>query len=136
MMWKIIHRLNAMKKIRYPFDLHGKISITFKQHIKPIFIDTHSNSADVSIDEFAVHSFNYDSESRLLSISLQKAINAVANNEDIINGDELDNNIIKVDLVYCLYNASIISSHISYPLDANSFIESISVSKHLTLHLN
>ncbi|MBY3790503.1 hypothetical protein HPQ32_19285 [Photobacterium carnosum] len=128
-----------MKKIRYPFDLHGKISIDFKQHIKPIFIDTYSNNrADISIDEFVVHSFTYDSESRLLSISLQKAINAIANseNEELINGDELDNNIIKVELVYCLYNAAIISSHISYPLDANSFIESISVSKYLTLHLN
>ena len=128
-----------MKKIRYPFDLHGKISIDFKRHIKPIFIDTYSNNrADISIDEFAVHSSNYDSESRLLSISLQKAINAIANseNEELINGDELDNNIIKVELVYCLYNAAIISSHISYPLDANSFIESISVSKYLTLHLN
>ncbi|KJG11913.1 hypothetical protein [Photobacterium iliopiscarium] len=128
-----------MKTIRYPFDLHGNISIDFKRHIKPIFIDTYSNNrADISIDEFAVHSFNYDSESRLLSISLQKAINAIANgeNEELINGDELDNNIIKVELVYCLYNAAIISSHISYPLDANSFIESISVSKYLTLHLN
>ncbi|MCD9487216.1 hypothetical protein GLP10_08745, partial [Photobacterium iliopiscarium] len=68
-----------MKKIRYPFDLHGNISIDFKRHIKPIFIDTYSNNrADISIDEFAVHSFNYDSESRLLSISLQKAINAIA----------------------------------------------------------
>ncbi|MEC6795502.1 hypothetical protein VXS03_00370 [Photobacterium sp. S4TG1] len=128
-----------MKKIRYPFDLQGKISINFKKHIKPIFIDTYKkNSAEISIDEFAVHSFHYDSESRLLSVSLQKAINAISNNEDdeLTNGDELDYNIIKVDLIYCLYNAAIISSHISYPLDTNSFIDSISVSKYLTLHLN
>ncbi|PST91294.1 hypothetical protein C9I86_08335 [Photobacterium sp. NCIMB 13483] len=127
-----------MKKIRYPFDLQGKITVNFKKNFKPIFIDTHNNSAEISIDEFAVHSFNYDSESRLLSVSLQKAINAISNTEveELINGDELENNIIKVDLVYCLYNAAIISSHISYPLDINSFIESISVSKYFTLQLN
>ncbi|WP_394167890.1 hypothetical protein [Photobacterium piscicola] len=126
-----------MKKIRYPFDLQGKITVNFKKNFKPIFIDTHNNSAEISIDEFAVHSFNYDSESRLLSVSLQKAINAISNTEveELINGDELENNIIKVDLVYCLYNAAIISSHISYPLDINSFIESISVSKYFTLQL-
>ncbi|OCH11875.1 hypothetical protein [Aliivibrio fischeri] len=128
-----------MKKIRYPFDLKGQISINFKDHVKPTFIDTcNDNTADIPINEFVVKSFNYDSESRLLSISLQKAINATSdsNHDELINGTELANNIIKLDLIYCLYNAAIISSHISYPLDSGSFIKTLSVSRPLTLHLN
>ncbi|OCH48151.1 hypothetical protein [Aliivibrio fischeri] len=126
-----------MKKIRYPFELHGQISVIFKNDIEPVFINTcNNNSADILIDDFVVKSFNYDSESRTLNISLQKAINAVSNiSEKLINGIELENNIIKLDLTYCLYNAVIISSHISYPLDNSSFIKAISVSKSLTLNL-
>lgn len=128
-----------MKKIRYPFDLKGQIAIRFKDNVKPTFIDIYANNiAYISINEFVVKSFNYDSESRLLSISLKKAINAISdsNRNELLNGTELENNIINLDLIYCLYNAAIISSHISYPLDTNSFIKTLSVSKSLTLHLN
>ncbi|HAS6359654.1 TPA: hypothetical protein I7232_22090 [Vibrio vulnificus] len=128
-----------MKKIRYPFDLKGQISVHFKDHVKPTFIDTDSNNtADLNIDEFVVKSFSYDSESRMLTISLQKAINAISNSnpDELMDGSELENNIIKLDLSYCLYSAAIISSHISYPLDSGSFIKTLSVSRPLTLHLN
>jgi len=128
-----------MKKIRYPFDLKGQIFVHFKDHVKPTFIDTcDKNKAEIDINEFVVKSFCYDSESRLLTISLQKAINASSDsdNEPLMSGSELENNIIKLDLIYCLYNAAIISSHITYPLDSRAFIKSLSVSRPLTLHLN
>ena len=94
-----------MKKIRYPFDLKGQIAIRFKDNVKPTFIDTYDNNiAYISINEFVVKSFNYDSESRLLSISLKKAINAISdsNRNELLNGTELENNIINLDLIYCL----------------------------------
>ncbi|MEF1219889.1 hypothetical protein REH76_19205 [Photobacterium damselae] len=128
-----------MKKIRYPFDLQGHISVRFKKNITPVFLETcNTNSADISINDFVVKAFSYDAESRLLQISLQKAINAtdVTESENVMTGDELENNVIKLDLIYCLYNAAVISSHISYPLDDSSFNKSITVSKPLTLQLN
>ncbi|ENO8809006.1 hypothetical protein ACPV30_08770 [Photobacterium damselae] len=128
-----------MKKIRYPFDLHGHISVRFKKNITPVFLETcDNNSADISIDDFVVKAFSYDAESRLLQVSLQKAINAtdVTECDSVMTGEELENNVIKLDLIYCLYSAAIISSHISYPLDDSSFIKSITVSKPLTLQLN
>ncbi|EHA1080594.1 hypothetical protein [Photobacterium damselae] len=127
-----------MKKISYPFDLHGHISIQFKKNITPVFLETCGECCtDLSINDFVVKSFSYDAESRLLQVSLQKAINAtdVTESDTVMTGEELENNVIKLDLIYCLYNAAIISSHISYPLDDKSFIKSIAVSKPLTLSL-
>ncbi|MGR5447920.1 hypothetical protein ACPV47_23755 [Vibrio jasicida] len=127
-----------MKKIRYPFVLHGTISICYKDKVNPIFLDTDDeNNTTIDIDDFAVRSFSYDSEDRLLTISLQKAVNLsdLADCGSVLTGVELEQSNIKLDIVYCLYNAGIISSAISYPLDNTSPIKSISVSKPLTLHL-
>ncbi|EEZ85562.1 conserved hypothetical protein [Vibrio harveyi 1DA3] len=68
---------------------------------------------------------------------MQKAVNLteISDCGSVFTGVELEQNNIKLDLVYCLYNAGIISSSISYPLDDASPIESIAVSKPLTLHL-
>lgn len=127
-----------MKKIRYPFDLHGTLSIRYRDKVNPIFLDTDDdNQSVIDIDDFAVRSFSYDSEDRLLKISLQKALNLteIANCGTVFTGIELEQNNIKLDIVYCLYNAGIISSSISYPLDDASPIQFIAVAKPLTLHL-
>ncbi|CAH1535685.1 MULTISPECIES: hypothetical protein [Vibrio] len=127
-----------MKKIRYPFDLHGTLSIRYRDKVNPIFLDTDDdNQSVIDIDDFAVRSFSYDSEDRLLKISLQKALNLteIADCGTVFTGIELEQNNIKLDIVYCLYNAGIISSSISYPLDDASPIQSIAVAKPLTLHL-
>ncbi|YCO05427.1 hypothetical protein ACB087_18310 [Vibrio sp. VNB-15] len=127
-----------MKKIRYPFDLHGTLSIRYRDKVNPIFLNTdEDNQSIIDIDDFAVRAFSYDSEDRLLKISLQKAVNLteIADCGTVFTGVELEQNNIKLDIVYCLYNAGIISSSISYPLDDTSPIQSISVSKPLTLHL-
>ncbi|CAH1555656.1 conserved hypothetical protein [Vibrio jasicida] len=127
-----------MKKIRYPFDLHGTLSIRYRDKVNPIFLDTDDdNQSVIDIDDFAVRSFSYDSEDRLLKISLQKALNLteIADCGTVFTEIELEQNNIKLDIVYCLYNASIISSSISYPLDDASPIQSIAVAKPLTLHL-
>ncbi|APX06511.1 MULTISPECIES: hypothetical protein [Vibrio] len=127
-----------MKKIRYPFDLHGTLSIRYRDKVNPIFLDTdEENQSIINIDDFAVRSFSYDAEDRLLKISLQKAVNLteISDCGTVFTGVELEQSNIKLDLVYCLYNAGIISSNISYPLDDASPIASIAVAKPLTLHL-
>ncbi|GLR04300.1 hypothetical protein [Vibrio hyugaensis] len=127
-----------MKKIRYPFDLHGTLSIRYRDKVNPIFLDTdEDNQSTIDIDDFAVRSFSYDSEDRLLNISLQKAVNLteIADCGTVFTGVELEQNNIKLDIVYCLYNAGIISSSISFPLDDASPVQSITVAKPLTLHL-
>ncbi|WP_045407641.1 hypothetical protein [Vibrio jasicida] len=127
-----------MKKIRYPFVLTGTIAIRYRDKVNPIFLNTdEDNNTLLDVDDFAVRAFSYDSEDRLLSISLQKAVNLaqVADCGTVLTGVELEHSNIKLDIVYCLYNAGIISSNISYPLDDASPIKAISVSKPLTLHL-
>ncbi|RIV97682.1 hypothetical protein DS957_029255, partial [Vibrio harveyi] len=65
-----------MKKIRYPFDLHGTLSIQYRDKVNPIFLDTNEeNQSIIDIDDFAVRAFSYEAEDRLLKISLQKAVN-------------------------------------------------------------
>lgn len=127
-----------MKKISYPFVLQGTISICYRDKLNPIFLNTDiDNNTIIDIDDFAVRSFSYDSEDRLLCISLQKAVNLseVADCRTVFTGVELEQCNIRLDIVYCLYNAGIISSNISYPLDDTSPIKSISVARPLTLHL-
>ncbi|MCF6452460.1 hypothetical protein L1076_12880 [Vibrio sp. MMG022] len=114
------------------------LSIRYRDKVNPIFLDTDDdNQSVIDIDDFAVRSFSYDSEDRLLKISLQKALNLteIADCGTVFTGIELEQNNIKLDIVYCLYNAGIISSSISYPLDDASPIQSIAVAKPLTLHL-
>ncbi|MGR5137481.1 hypothetical protein [Vibrio jasicida] len=44
-----------MKKIRYPFDLHGTLSIRYRDKVNPIFLDTDDdNQSVIDIDDFAV----------------------------------------------------------------------------------
>ena len=128
-----------MKKIRYPFDLHGTLSIQYRDKVNPIFLDTNEeNQSIIDIDDFAVRAFSYEAEDRLLKISLQKAVNLseIADCDSVLTGIELKQNNIKLDIVYCLYNAGIVSSSMSYPLDDDSPIESIAIANPLTLHLN
>ncbi|MCC4222255.1 hypothetical protein LL295_01875 [Vibrio campbellii] len=48
-----------MKKIRYPFDLHGTLSIRYRDKVNPIFLDTdEENQSIINIDDFAVRSFS------------------------------------------------------------------------------
>lgn len=50
-----------MKKIRYPFDLHGTLSIQYRDKVNPIFLDTNEeNQSIIDIDYFAVRAFSYE----------------------------------------------------------------------------
>ncbi|EJE4188642.1 hypothetical protein M3922_004449 [Vibrio parahaemolyticus] len=128
-----------MQKIKYPFTLDGKVSVKFNKHIKSIFFETDNNyNYNIPLNDFLVKSFTYDSECRVLVASLYKSFSLmnVSDYEMLGNGMELELSNIKIDLVYCLYNESIIRCEIKSSFTENNLVSSVTISNPLKINLN
>ncbi|HAS8506298.1 TPA: hypothetical protein I7764_21100 [Vibrio vulnificus] len=128
-----------MQKVKYPFTLDGKVSIKFNKYIKGMFFETDdNNNYDISLDDFVIKLFTYDSECRLLVVSLYKSFSLinVSEYEKLGSGIELELSSIKIDLVYCLYNASVVSYEMTSSLTENESVSSVTLSRPLRMHLH
>ncbi|ENP8322897.1 TPA: hypothetical protein I7221_10400 [Vibrio vulnificus] len=128
-----------MQKVKYPFALDGVVSIKFNKYIKCMFFETDdNNNYEISLDDFVVKQFTYDSECRLLVVSLHKSfplINA-SEHEALSCGVEFELSSIKIDLVYCLYKASVISYEMNTSLTQNDLVSSVELSRPLKMRLH
>ncbi|RZR35127.1 hypothetical protein D8T58_24790 [Vibrio vulnificus] len=123
-----------MLKVKYPFALDGTVAIRFNKYIKCMFFETDdNNNYELSLDDFVVKQFTYDSECRLLVISLHKSFPLInsTEHEKLGSGIELELSSIKIELVYCLYNASVISYEMTSSLTQNDSVSSVELSRPL-----
>lgn len=115
------------------------MSVKFNKHIKSIFFETDNNyNYNIPLNDFLVKSFTYDSECRVLVASLYKSFSLmnVSDYEMLGNGMELELSNIKIDLVYCLYNESIIRCEIKSSFTENNLVSSVTISNPLKINLN
>lgn len=97
-----------------------------------------NNNYELSLDDFVVKQFTYDSECRLLVISLHKSFPLInsTEHEKLGSGIELELSSIKIELVYCLYNASVISYEMTSSLTKNDSVSSVELSRPLRIRLH
>ncbi len=128
-----------MQEVKCPFNLEGKVSIVFSKNVKGMFFETdENNNYDIPLDDFAIKLFTYDAECQLLVVSLHKSFSLIlaSDYEKLGSGMELDLSYIKVELVYCLYNASIVSYEIKHDFSDQDLVENISISCPFKINLS